>query len=95
MISGGYSQWNYREPSALGYCPYIPFVFAFVLLMFFWTVISITLTVCLTVEFIGLYHDMRGRESDIDFWTLIDEPQIDTFGSMQEHATENYGKNVN
>ena len=38
---------------------------------------------------------MRGRESDIDFWTLIDEPQIDTFGSMQEHATENYGKNVN
>ena len=70
-------------------------IFAFVLLMFFWTVISISLTVCLTVEFIGLYHDMRGRESDIDFWTLIDEPQIDTFGSMQEHATENYGKNVN
>ena len=36
----------YKELSSLGYCPYILFVYSFVPLMFFWTVISITLTVC-------------------------------------------------
>ena len=63
--------------------------------MFFWLVVSISLTACLTVEFIGLFHEIRGSESEVDFWTLIDEPHLDLIGSMHDHASENYGKHVN
>ena len=36
--------------------------------------------------FIGLYHEIVGKESKIDYWTIHSEPQIDIMGSVQQHA---------
>ena len=35
---------------------------------------------------IGLYHEILGKESKIDYWTIHSEPQIDIMGSVQQHA---------
>ena len=35
---------------------------------------------------IGLYHEIVGKESKIDYWTIHSEPQIDIMGSVQQHA---------
>ena len=35
---------------------------------------------------IGLYHEILGKESRIDYWTIHSEPQIDIMGSVQQHA---------
>jgi hypothetical protein len=50
---GGYFHWDYEDKMAIGYCPYIPFVFSFGILLIFWTVVCMSLIVCLTVECIG------------------------------------------
>ena len=50
---GGYVHWDYEDKTAIGYCPYIPFVFSFGILLIFWIVVCISLIVCLTVECIG------------------------------------------
>ena len=50
---GGYVHWDYEDKTAIGYCPYIPFVFSFGILLIFWIVVCVSLIVCLTVECIG------------------------------------------
>ena len=85
-FSGGYTQWNYEDKTSIGYCPYIPFMFAFGLLMLFWIGVCISLISCLTVECIGLFNEIRGQTSEIDFWTIQNEPYIDLIGNFIDHA---------
>ena len=86
FILGGYGQWDYKDYHSIGYCPYIPYVFAFGILLLFWISVSISLVVFLTVECIGLCHEIHGKETEIDFWTLHSEPKIEIMGSVLQHA---------